>query len=157
MMAAFALQWTPVLVEERLIEAILVFAREPDRERGWLHVGSNMPDYVYSKEDWGNWTLAAPPRQTPSDAVEVDRAEATLGWLSIPSMGQRLVMRPVLIAKSLGKKRIPWDEIRKTTGWGKTSKYLLKSQYRQGIQAIVKDLNEPEIKDVEKKFLTHFT
>ena len=126
--------WTAAEVEERLIEAILVFARFPNKERGWQHTRSHMPQHLYDPLDHGKFETGKAKIGIAID--EMDRVNPTLDWLKVPTVVQRMVMQHVLIYKSLAYDRIPWEKIKRRHGWGMVDVRSLKKQYGRGLQSI---------------------
>src|SRR3546814_5129850 len=67
--------WTFEAVQERLVEAMLLWRRMPDRERGWLAVKAYWPD-LRRHNHFGDYADAeATPRPLPLSRAEIRRME----------------------------------------------------------------------------------
>lgn len=81
--------WSFDLVQARLVEALIVARRRPDRERGWLTVQASWPSIVrdralgdYDIRGYLGTTEDIPPPRMPLSSAEISRMEEAEGWLA---------------------------------------------------------------------------
>lgn len=129
------------IVQERLIEAIEMIWRLPDREAGWLNA-SIMPlwrqvirergvDYVHSDER---------PRRPGLTRHEVDRMDQALSWMDAVPDDDRKLVGLAIVCLARGMKQVPWMELRKPMGI-KLGAHGLRKRYGRAISGICSRLN----------------
>jgi hypothetical protein len=112
-------------VEERLIEAMLLWRRAPDRERGWLTVRAFWPEIA--RQGWrvgvdGEWDERADeeerqePRPLPLTRAQVAEMNQVGEWFVILPEADRKLVAMAIAALASGKKRIPWSRLLKPMG-----------------------------------------
>src|SRR3546814_357834 len=84
--------WTFEAVQERLVEAMLLWRRMPDRERGWLAVKAYWPD-LRRHNHFGDYADAeATPRPLPLSRAEIRRMEEASEWLLLVNERDRALV-----------------------------------------------------------------
>lgn len=110
--------WTWQMVEDRWVEAMRLWRRAPDRERGWLQVRSWWPDIRIEAEidhgtgDRNYIDKDARPRVPPLTRGQVGEMEAAAEWFAVvPDRDKRLV---VLALAQLASDRpsVSWARVR---------------------------------------------
>ncbi|QAY77911.1 hypothetical protein [Sphingosinicella sp. BN140058] len=135
-------------VEDRLVEAMDLWRRSPDRERGWLHVKACWPEVV--RQGWRVNTdgehdereaVQEPRRPRPTRAQIEAMVEASEWLLLAPEEDRRLVAA-VLVCYARGMKKVPWMKIWDRFGRGRPGPDGLRMRYSRAITAIAKALGQ---------------
>lgn len=109
--------WTWAMVEERWVEAMRLWRRAPDRERGWLTVRSWWPEIrieaeVDAQGDRHYVDKDAKPRPLPLTRAQVAEMEAAAEWFSVvPKRDKRLVVLG-LAQLAADRPSISWKRVR---------------------------------------------
>jgi hypothetical protein len=140
--------WSHALVEERMVEAMELWRRSPDRERGWLHVRAFWPEIRRS----GVFQVVAGEIDHPEEKPELrplpltraqvrDMVEASEWMAHVPERDRRLVAL-ALTYKAQGKQP-QWMKMKRRLGiaFGATG---LQMRYSRAITSICKALNAAE-------------
>jgi hypothetical protein len=133
-------------VEDRLVEAMTLWRRSPDREHGWLHVKAFWPEV----RRFG-WTTAVGgefdhPEQEPQTRaprltrLQVQQMNDAADWLLlVPERDRRLVALAVARLAS-GAKQVPWGELKPALGV-QFGAHGLRKRYSRAITGIANALN----------------
>jgi hypothetical protein len=138
--------WTFETVQERLIEAMLLWRRAPDRERGWLHVKAFWPEIRRF-----HWMTAVggehdhPEEQPMPRALPLTRAQVAAmneagDWLALVPERDRKLVALAVSALASGAKQVPWMELRRAMGV-EFGAHGLRKRYSRAIAAICTSLN----------------
>lgn len=110
-------------VQERLVEAIRVTWRTPDRERAWLTVRAYWPDIqrhtsLGDYDDRGGEGVSSDVKLRPAalTRAEVADAEEALSWLDAVPATDRKLIGLVIVALASGARQVPWSRLLKATG-----------------------------------------
>ncbi|MBM3927381.1 MAG: hypothetical protein FJ335_02835 [Sphingomonadales bacterium] len=142
-------------VEERLIEAMLVCWRSPDRERGWLRVRSLWPE-VMRETSAGDYD-ARGGEGTSSDVAlrpaaltrrEVADMEEAFGWLSAVQGADRKIIGLAITALARGDKQVPWSRLLRPMGLTRGTDGLRK-RYTRAMSRVTQAANAAEMQGVE--------
>lgn len=139
------------LVEERLIDAMLLWRRAPDRERSWMAVRSLWPDIRRpgSEEHWWDpidreFNLKPedrpPPRPLPLTRAEVAEMNRVGEWLGLVPEQDRKVVVLAVLALASGRTRVPWSRLLRPLGM-KRGAGAIEQAYRRSIGTIAFRLN----------------
>jgi hypothetical protein len=132
-------------VEERLVEAMLVCWRNPDRERGWMRIRSAWPDVAGEPGDYD----ARGGDQTSSDVeirpasltrLEVAEMEEAFGWLDPIDPVDRKLIGLVITALAKGTKQVPWMKLRGRMGVTRGADGLRK-RYERAVGEVCRRVN----------------
>lgn len=141
--------WTFEAVQERLVEAMTLWWRMPDRERGWMTIRAFWPEIMrhgHFGDGDGMVNHAdhdARPRPLPLTRDQVAEMEEASEWLRfIPDRDRKLVAL-ALLHLARGEKRVPWMELRAPLGvqFGADG---LRKRYSRAISSIAQALNRAE-------------
>lgn len=141
-------------LEARLVDAMRLWDRAPDREAAWLHVRAYWPEIV--RKGWrkgvaGEWDERSEdeekeePRPLPltrDEVAEMNEAGELLGL--VPERDRKLVVRVLAYmarASDEERARVPWMRIWRTTGGGKPGPDGLRRRYSRAITAMANALN----------------
>lgn len=111
-------------VQERMVEAMLLWRRAPDRERGWLTVRAYWPEIsrqgwrvdVDGEHDEREADEKPDPRPLPLTRDEVAEMQLVGEWLGlVPEQDRKLVVY-ALAALASGRRRVPWLRLRRPLG-----------------------------------------
>jgi hypothetical protein len=132
--------WTFDAVEERLVEAMRLWWRAPDRERGWLHIKAMWPDFRRHNW-WGDYAdTEAEPRRARLTRQQIAEMEEAAEWMRfVPERDRRLVGLAILALAS-GKARVPWLALRRPMGV-KLGADGLRRRYERAVSRIAFALN----------------
>lgn len=133
-------------VEERLVEAVCLWRKAPDRERGWLKVRACWPDIrraefiriIGNELDWPEEKPEARP--LPLSRLQVAEMEEAGDWLRFVAERDRKLVVLALSYKASGK-RPPWERIWNGLGRGKPGPEGLQMRYRKAIATICQQVN----------------
>ena len=135
-------------VEERLIEAMLVCWRSPDRERGWLRLRSHWPE-VLREVSAGDYD-ARGGEHSSSDVVlrpaaqtraEVASMEEAFGWLEAVQGDDRKVIGLAIARLARGDRQVPWMQLRASMGV-KFGADGLRKRYERALGAVCRFANQ---------------
>src|SRR3546814_532230 len=99
--------WTFEAVQERLVEAMLLWRRMPDRERGWLAVKAYWPD-LRRHNHFGDYADAeATPRPLPLSRAEIRRMEEASEWLLLVNERDRALVALAVAWLAGGRSQVP--------------------------------------------------
>lgn len=134
-------------VEERLVQAMLVYWRNGDRERGWLAVRSGWPD-VLREVSAGDYDARGGDRSSSDVAlrpaaltrVEVSDAEEAFGWMDAIEPGDRRLVGLVLTAKARGVAQVRWGRLLRPMGVSRGADGLRK-RYERAIGRVCRAVN----------------
>lgn len=136
-------------VEGRLIEAVRVAWRQPDREAGWLHVKSAWPDIVrehclgdYDARGYLGNSSDVPLRPASLTRAEVLAMEEAFGWLVGVDLDaeDRRIIGMAISEKAAGRKKVPWRSLLSRLGRARGAGGL-KMRYRRGLSKICQGAN----------------
>ncbi|RSU21216.1 hypothetical protein [Sphingomonas koreensis] len=110
-------------VQERLVEAIRVLWRQPDRERAWLTVRAYWPDIqrhtaLGDYDDRGGEGSSSDVKLRPAalTRAEVADAEEALAWLDAVEPDDRKLIGLAISALASGRRAIPWGRLLRPMG-----------------------------------------
>ncbi len=139
--------WPYEMVEARLIEAMGVARRVPDRERGWMTLRAYWPDIVRERclGDYdaygylGNSSDIAPAR-IPLNRAELARMQEAEGWLGrfLDEDARRLVV--LAAGWMVSGRRVSWTRIGRIMGV-KVGREAIKLRYLTAVAQIEAGLN----------------
>lgn len=128
-------------VQERLVEAVLMLWRLPDREKGWhRHTAKDGPwDQIVA--EWGDYADGeARPRMPGLTVDEVREMEEALAWLAhVPARDRRLVGLAI-VQLARGAREVSWRALLKPMGL-KLGTDGLRMRYGRAITAICNATN----------------
>lgn len=136
-------------VEQALVEAMLLWRRAPDRERGWLHVRSYWPEirraeFIRVVGGELDWPEQKPDmRPLPLTRAEVATMTETSDWLGYVPERDRKLVAAAIAALASGKKRVPWMQLKRLMGV-KFGADGLRMRYGRAIATICNALNAAE-------------
>lgn len=155
--------WTFDLVEERLVEAMQLWARSPGggtnpfaTDAPWqlltrkvrLEAGNvkGMDITRQLQEDDDNETRfwQGRERRGPLTRDEVARRDEASEWLAIVPDRDRQLMIVALASKARGDGRVKWDAIWRANGKGRPGPEGLQMRYRRAVSTICRHLNMAE-------------
>lgn len=138
-------------VEERLIEAMLVCWRSPDRERGWLRVRSLWPEVMREREagDFGEHggdrlsdVELRPASLTRREVAEMEQAFA---WVGVLGGDERRLVGLVLTEKARGAKQVQWKRLLRAMheerGWLDVRADALRMRYGRAMTRVAQAAN----------------
>lgn len=142
--------WTYAEVEERLIEAMALWRRSPDRERAWLHVKAMWPEITrewaagdYDARGYLGNSSDVPLRPLPLVRAEVARMEEAGAWVGryVGERDRKLVV--MVLGYKASDIRPPWLEIKRRMGipFGAAG---LTRRYERAVAVIVKGLDSAQ-------------
>jgi hypothetical protein len=140
--------WSFDDVEERMVEAMDLWRRSPDRERGWLHVKAFWPEIRRSGvfQVVGN-EIDHPEEKPELRPLPLTRAQVrdmmeTSEWMAhIPERDRRLVA--IVLAYKVQGKKPQWLKIKKRLGIP-FGAHGLRKRYSRAITSICSALNSAE-------------
>jgi hypothetical protein len=134
-------------IEERLVEAMLVCWRNPDRERGWQTLRSAWPevlreasagDYDARGGDLSSSDVSIRPASLTR--AEVGAMEEAFGWLDMVDPVDRKLIGLVITARARGAAQTPWHRLLKPMGLKRGADGLRK-RYERAIGAVCRAVN----------------
>jgi hypothetical protein len=132
--------WSFEEVEERLIEAALLWQRSPGGGK-WPFAG-DAPWHLADRELYGpDVDKDEPMRPLPLIRAEIGRRDEASAWLVHAAENNRRLVCLVLMEKARNGGRVSWVRIRKTMGipYGNEG---LRRRYERSITAIAKALTK---------------
>jgi hypothetical protein len=132
-------------IEERLVEAMLVCWRNPDRERGWMRIRSAWPDVAAEAGDYdarGGDHASSDVAIRPASLtrLEVAEMEEAFAWLDPIDPVDRKLIGLVITAMARGAKQVPWMRLRAPMGVTRGADGLRK-RYERAIGEICRRVN----------------
>jgi hypothetical protein len=132
-------------VEERLVEAMLVCWRNPDRERGWMRIRSAWPDVAAEPGDYDarGGDLAMPDAEIRPASLtrrEVAEMEEAFGWVEVLKPIDRKLIGLVITALARGAKQVPWMQLRGPMGVTRGAEGLRK-RYERAMGEVCRRVN----------------
>jgi hypothetical protein len=141
-----------------MVDAMLLWRRAPDRERGWLAVRAHWPEI--KRHGWGEAVAVLgvkdgdhraedkpEPRRLPLTRDEVAEMELVGEWIGLIAEDDRRIVVLALMAlargKDSGKDKVPWTRLLKPMGM-KTGAGRLSQRYRRAIAYLAFRLNGTE-------------
>jgi len=99
-------------VQERLVEALLMLWRLPDREKGWHRGTAKDGPWDQIVAEWGDYADdEAQPRMPGLTRAELAEMEETLGWMAhVPDRDRRLVGLAI-VQLARGARTISWRRL----------------------------------------------
>ncbi|MFN3943905.1 MAG: hypothetical protein ACK4K7_03100 [Allosphingosinicella sp.] len=131
---------TFAMVEERMVEAMVLWRRSPDRERGWHRMRAFWPDIV--RHNWfGDYAdTEAEPRPLPLTRAEVAERDEASEWMRfVPERDRRLVVM-ALMCLARGEARVPWRRLLQPLGL-RMGADGLRMRYARAIEKVANALN----------------
>lgn len=133
-------------VEERLVEAIRVTWRAPDRERAWLKVRAYWPD-IHRHTAFGDYgdtvdgvSSNAQLRTAALTRAEVADAEEALGWLDAVPVEDRKLIGLAIVALAGGARQVPWSRLLRPMGKARGVDGL-RRRYERALGAVCRRVN----------------
>jgi hypothetical protein len=110
-------------IEERLVQAMLICWRNPDRERGWQQLRSAWPDVLreisagdYDARGGDHSSSDVSLRPASLTRAEVAEMEEAFGWLDHIEPLDRKLVGLAITAMARGAKQVPWMKLRQPMG-----------------------------------------
>lgn len=139
--------WTFDMVQERLVEAIIICWRNPDRERGWQRLRSAWPD-VLREVSAGDYDARCgdlsssdvsirPASLTRAEVAEMDEA---FGWLDAVPAKDRKLVGLAIVQLARGQREVSWLRMLRPMGLARGSDGL-RMRYGRAIAGIAGRLN----------------
>lgn len=139
--------WTFDAVQERLVEAMIICWRNPDRERGWQQLRSGWPeilrelsagDYDARGGDMASSDVAIRPASlTRAEVAEMDEA---FGWLDAVPARDRRVVGLAIVELARGHREVSWQRMLRRMGLQRGADGL-RMRYGRAIAGIAARLN----------------
>lgn len=132
------------LVQERLIAAMLICWRMPDRETSWLHVKAHWPDVLRHNffGDYGD--TEAMPRAAALTRRDVAEMEEAFAWMAFVKDRDRKLVAMAVSRLARGDNQVAWGSLKKAMGVQFGSDGLRK-RYGRAIESICKALNAAKV------------
>lgn len=139
--------WTYDVVEARLVEAMQVARRLPDRERGWLAVRAYWPSIVrerclgdYDAYGYLGSSSDLPVARVPLASAEIDALDTSEGWALayVPECDRKMVA--LALGWLVAGRRIGWRKLRLVLGW-QIGPGAVQRRYERAIALICCGLN----------------
>lgn len=137
-------------VEERLIEALLLWRRAPDREASWQHVRSLWPDIgrhgwrVDVDGEFDEREAAPEPKRPGLTRDEVAEMNRVAEWMRfVPERDRRLVVL-ALGQKAGGRENVDWARVRRRLD-AEIGRKGLYRRYCRAIAGVVRELDAGHI------------
>lgn len=133
-------------VEARMVDALHLWRRAPDRERGWLHVRSFWPEIrrsefirvVGGELDWPDPTPDLRP--LPLTRAEVAAMNEAADWLKHAPEQDRKLVALSLGCLAAGHKQVPWSKLKPLLGVD-YGVHGLRKRYCRAVATIAAELN----------------
>lgn len=139
--------WTFGEVEDRLVEAMALWRRAPDRESAWLKVKAIWPEVTrewaagdYDARGYLGNSSDVVLRPLPLVRAEVARMEEAGGWIGryVVERDRRLVI--IALGHKASDRRVPWRSMLKPMGLTMGADGL-RRRYERAVAGIAKGLN----------------
>lgn len=99
-------------VQERLVEALIMLWRLPDRETGWQRLGSKDGPWDQIVAEWGDYADDdAQPSMPGLTRTEVAEMEEALGWMAHVSDRDRRLVGLAIVQLARGGREISWRRL----------------------------------------------
>ncbi|MFD1951882.1 hypothetical protein ACFSGX_14000 [Sphingomonas arantia] len=118
--------WTFAAVQERLVEAMLMLWRLPDRERGWLRVSISSlwsqyhPTVGMNPAERAEYLLShdrdEAPRLPGLTRAQVGAMEEALGWMRFVDVADRKLVGLAITQLAEGHSQVSWRRLLKPMG-----------------------------------------
>lgn len=134
------------MVEERLVEAMRLWWRMPDREKGWHAIRAFWPE-MRRHNHFGDYAdTEGSPRPLPLTRDQVKEMETVGEWIAhhVQERDRQLVVL-ALMERAKGRKQVRWSRIRLRLS-ADISRQGLWMRYQRAIRAIAEALNAAEIR-----------
>ena len=129
-------------VEERLVEAMLLCWRLPDRERSWTRIKAYWPDI--QRHNWfGDYADTDPdarPRPLPLSRSDIARMDEAFGWLDAVPVDDRRLIGLAITALARGASRVPWSRLLRPMGLTRGSDGL-RMRYGRALSGVTMRVN----------------
>jgi len=135
------------MVEDRMVEALQLWRRAPDRERAWLHVKALWPDikrhaeFVAVGGEHDRRQVVVEPKRPALTRDQVAEMVEASEWLAYVDERDRRLVVTVLALKARGITRILWSRIWERGGRGKPGPDGLRKRYSRAIADIAMTLS----------------
>jgi hypothetical protein len=139
--------WTFDAVQERLVEAMIICWRNPDRERGWQQLRSAWPevlrelsagDYDARGGDLSSSDVSIRPASLTR--AEVGEMEEAFGWLDAVPPHDRKLVGLAIVELARGRREVSWLRLLRAMGLTRGSDGL-RMRYGRAIAGIAARLN----------------
>jgi len=146
--------WTFAVVQERLVDAMTMLWRLPDRERGWLRAGVSSIWSNYHETfgmnavelaAWRKINADVPPALPGLTRQEVGEMEEALGWMEHVSADDRKLVGLAITELARGHAQVSWMRLLHPMGLREGEEGLRK-RYGRAINRIVVALEAAEIR-----------
>lgn len=134
-------------VQQRLVEAILVTWRQPDRERMWLTVRAYWPEIhrhtaFGDYDDRGGDGVSSDVKLRPAalTRAEVDAATVALSWVSAVKVDDDRLLIGKVLRQLAARGSVEWAALREDRVRWKSADGL-RMRYRRAMRAVVKRAN----------------
>jgi hypothetical protein len=129
-------------VEARLVEAMEMCWRLPDRERTWTRVRAYWPEMRRHNHfgDYADTDPDARPRALPLTRAEIGRMEEAFGWLDRIDPADRKLIGLAISALARGEARVPWRALLRPMGLARGADGLRK-RYGRAMSRVVRAVN----------------
>jgi len=132
-------------VEDRLVQAMLVYWRAPNRELGWMRVRAYWPetsaeagDYDARGGDLRSSDIALRPAALTR--AETSAAEQAFGWLDVVAVHDRKLIGLAIARLARGDSQVPWRQLLAPMGLASGADGL-RMRYGRAMQRVVKRAN----------------
>lgn len=140
--------WTFDMVQDRLVEAMIICWRNPDRERGWQTLRSAWPDVLreLSAGDYdarGGDLTSSEVALRPAALTRLEQAEMeeAFGWLDrVPTDDRKVIGLAIAKLASGNHRTVPWRQLLRPMGLTRGSDGL-RVRYGRAITSIANRLN----------------
>lgn len=129
-------------VQGRLVEAMLVAWRLPDREAGWHRIKAMWPDIRRHTwfGDYGDTDPDARPAPSPLTRMELADMDTAFAWLDVVKADDRKLIGLALRALARGESRVPWRRLLKPMGLS-IGAHGLRKRYSRAMMKVVERAN----------------
>lgn len=134
-------------VQERLVEAMRICWRHPDRERGWQFVRSAWPEVMREPVADEHGVHIKPViddvqiRPASLTRADVARMEEAFGWLDHVQPADRKLIGVAITALARGDTRVPWGELTGPDGSLSGSADYARIRYGRAMSRLCNRLN----------------
>jgi hypothetical protein len=132
-------------VQERLVEAMRICWRHPDRERGWQFVRSAWPEAMREVEDYNarvaNVDYEPVIRTASLTRADIAAMEEAFGWLDHVQPDDRKLIGLAITALARGDTRVPWGALTGPDGSLSGSADYARIRYGRAMSRLCNRLN----------------
>ena len=140
--------WTFTDVEDRLVEALLICWRQPDRERGWQATRASDGPWHLVMAEPGDYDARGGDGTSSDVAIrpasltrrEIGEMEEAFGWVGMLPADDRKVVALAIAELARGKREVRWSQLLKPMGLMRGADGL-RMRYGRAINAICKAKN----------------